>query len=48
MWMSLVEMKVWMRGRSESLTAFQAASMSCALARASPQMTGPWTSRAIA
>ena len=28
MWMSLVEMKVWMRGRSESLTAFQAASMS--------------------
>ena len=48
MWMSLVEMKVWMRGRSESLTAFQAASMSCALARASPQMTGPCTSRAIA
>ena len=29
MWMSLVAMKVWMRGRSESLTAFQAASMSC-------------------
>ena len=28
MWMSLVAMKVWMRGRSESLTAFQAASMS--------------------
>ena len=48
MWMSLVEMKVWMRGRSESLTAFQAASMSCAFVRASPQMTGPCTSRAIA
>ena len=31
MWMSLVEMKVWIRGRSESLTAFQAASMSCTL-----------------
>ena len=48
MWMSLVEMKVWMRGRSESLTAFQAASTSCAFARASPQITGPCTSRAIA
>ncbi len=48
MWMSLVEMKVWMRGRSESLTAFQAASTSWALARARPQITGPWTSRAIA
>ena len=41
MWMSLVEMNVWMRGRSESLTAFQAASTSCAFARASPQITGP-------
>ena len=41
MWMSQVEMNVWMRGRSESLTAFQAASMSWALARARPQMTGP-------
>ena len=48
MWMSLVEMNVWMRGRSESLTAFQAASTSCAFARASPQMTGPCTSRAMA
>src|SRR3954451_22939920 len=48
MWMSLVEMKVWMRGRSESLTAFHAASTSCAFARARPQITGPWTSRAIA
>src|SRR5918997_1455765 len=48
MWMSLVEMNVWMRGRSESLIAFQAASTSCALARARPQMTGPCTSRAIA
>ena len=35
MWMSLVEMKVWMRGRSESLTAFQAASMSWKPVRAS-------------
>ena len=41
MWMSLVAMKVWMRGRSESLTAFQAASMSCMAVRASPQITGP-------
>ena len=48
MWMSLVEMKVWIRGRSESLTAFQAASMSWTPVRARPQMTGPWTSRAIA
>ena len=48
MWMSLVAMNVWMRGRSESLIAFQAASMSAALVRASPQITGPCTSRAIA
>ncbi len=48
MWMSLVEMKVWIRGRSESFTAFQAASMSCTPVRARPQITGPWTSRAIA
>ena len=48
MWMSLVEMKVWMRGRSESLIAFQAASMSWKPVRASPQMTGPCTSRAMA
>jgi hypothetical protein len=48
MWMSLVEMNVWIRGRSESFTAFQAASTSCGFARASPQMTGPCTSRAIA
>src|SRR5215204_1898143 len=48
MWMSLVAMKVWMRGRSESLTAFQAASMSCLEVRARPQTTGPCTSRAIA
>ena len=41
MWMSLVEMNVWMRGRSESLTAFQAASTSWAFARARPQITGP-------
>src|SRR5215212_2118274 len=48
MWMSLVAMKVWMRGRSESRTAFHAASMSCLPVRAKPQMTGPSTSRAIA
>src|SRR5215207_8576634 len=48
MWMSLVEMKVWMRGRSESLMAFQAASTSCGFARARPQITGPCTSRAMA
>ena len=48
MWMSLVAMKVWMRGRSESLIAFQAASMSCLEVRARPQITGPWTSRAMA
>src|SRR3954464_4220516 len=48
MWMSLVEMKVWIRGRSESLIAFQAASMSWKPVRARPQMTGPWTSRAMA
>ena len=48
MCMSLVAMNVWMRGRSESRTAFHAASMSCLLVRASPQMTGPSTSRAIA
>src|SRR3954452_25336389 len=48
MWMSLVEMKVWMRGRSESLTAFQAASMSWTPVRARPQITGPCTSRAMA
>ena len=48
MWMSLVAMNVWMRGRSESLTAFQAASMSWLAVRARPQITGPSTSRAIA
>ena len=48
MWMSEVAMKVWMRGRSECLTAFQAASMSCAEVRARPQMTGPSTAFAIA
>ena len=36
MWMSLVAMKVWMRGHSESLTAFQAASMSSLAVRARP------------
>jgi len=42
MWMSEVEMKVWIRGRSESLIAFQAASTSALCVRARPQMTGPW------
>ena len=40
-------MKVWIRGRSESRIAFQAASMSGFWARARPQIVGPWTSRAI-
>ena len=48
MWMSDVEMKVWIRGRCEPLIAFHAASMSALWVRASPQMTGPSTSRAIA
>src|SRR4051794_4978761 len=48
MWMSLVAMNVWMRGRSDSRMAFHAASMSCLAVRARPQMTGPSTSRAIA
>ena len=48
MWMSEVEMKVWMRGRSESLIAPQAASMSALWVRARPQITGPSTLRAIA
>ena len=41
--MSDVEMKVWMRGRSASRTAFHAASMSATCVRARPQMTGPST-----
>ena len=41
MWMSEVEMNVWIRGRSESLIAPQAASMSPTWVLASPQMTGP-------
>ena len=36
-------MKVWIRGRSESLIAPQAASMSALWVRASPQITGPST-----
>src|SRR5437016_126499 len=36
--MSLVAMKVWIRGRSASRTAFPAASMSCFAVRARPQM----------
>ena len=47
MWMSEVETKVWIRGRAESRTASQAVSMSVALARASPAITGPSTWRAI-
>ena len=41
-------MKVWIRGRSESLIASQAASMSALWVRARPQITGPSTLRAIA
>jgi hypothetical protein len=48
MWMSLVEMKVCTRARAASRTASAARSMSGACARASPVMTGPSTSRAIA
>src|SRR5918997_67675 len=48
MWMSEVETKVWMRGRAASRTASAARSMSAAWTRASPAMTGPSTSRAIA
>ena len=48
MWMSEVEMKVWIRGRSELRIAPQAASMSALWVRARPQITGPSTSRAIA
>src|SRR5688572_3854127 len=47
MWMSEVEMKVWMRGRSASRTAPQAASMSSAWVRARPATIGPSTFRAI-
>src|SRR5437763_438453 len=52
MWMSEVEMKVWIRGRSASCTAFQAASMSAMWVRASPAITGatgvPKSARAMA
>ena len=48
MWMSEVEMNVWIRGRSESLIAPQAASMSALWVRASPQITGPSTEPEIA
>src|ERR1700730_4049257 len=47
MWMSDVEMKVWIRGRPASLTAFAADSMSANCVRASPAITGPSTWRAI-
>ncbi len=40
-------MKVWIRGRWESRTAPQAASMSALWVRARPQMTGPSTLPAI-
>ena len=43
MWMSEVEMNVWIRGRAASLTAFHAASMSATWVRASPAITGPST-----
>src|SRR5213079_3267844 len=48
MWMSEVEMKVWMRGRPASCTAPNAASTSATCARARPVMIGPSTWRAIA
>ena len=47
MWMSEVDRNVWIRGRSLSRMASHARSMSALLARARPQMTGPWTSRAM-
>ena len=47
MWMSEVEMKVWIRGRWASRTAPQAASMSGLVGRAKPQTTGPSTLREI-
>ncbi len=48
MWISLDEMKTWMRGVSAPCeTACQQASTSSKLARARPAMTGPFTSRAI-
>ncbi len=40
-WMELVARKTWMRGRGASRRAAQARSMSSALQRARPQMTGP-------
>ena len=46
--MSLVAMKVWMRGRSASRTASPAAATSRSLARASPATITPGTSRATA
>ncbi len=48
MWISLVAMKVWMRGRSASFTASRRRRCPALLVRASPQITGPSTSRAIA
>ena len=48
MWMSEVEMNVWIRGRWASLIAPQAASMSALWVRARPQTTGPSTPREIA
>jgi hypothetical protein len=47
MWMSLVAMKVWIRGRAAWRTASQQRSMSAGTARARPAMTGPRTSRAM-
>ncbi len=46
-WMSEVEMKVWILGRAASEIASQAASMSALWVRARPQITGPSTRRAI-
>ena len=48
MWMSLVAMKVWMRGRSASRTASAAAATSRSLARARAATVTPETSSATA
>ena len=47
MWISLAEMKTWMRGVSACETAFQHESTSSGCARARPAIIGPRTSRAI-
>ena len=48
MWMSELERNTWMRGRSACRTASQQASTSFGTARASPAITEPFTSFAMA